>query len=274
MMFTLLKHEWLRTRGMLGTVVALAGMIVGVASLLTATGWPMISPFGLLAGAIAIVVLVPVLQLALTADFWRSSYSRTGYFTHSLPVRGGRIYAAKLTWALVVTLVALVVSAGLLGLFWPVAASQFGAEINPFLVLRDLWGQLTSQMSTMLLIGGALAFLVMYLVWPIQYYFAVSVGSEERLNRLGLGGPVLVFVGLYLVTQVTVLTGMIAIPFGVGMDGGQLGVVPFGLLSEMGVSAGTGSDVMPLGMFPPILIVTLFCLWRTVRSWNKRVALA
>ncbi|HLS15266.1 MAG TPA: hypothetical protein VK095_12220 [Beutenbergiaceae bacterium] len=274
MMFTLLKHEWLRTRSMLGTVVALAGMVVGVATLLTATGWPAISPMGLLLGAIAIVVLVPVLQLALTIDFWRSSYSRTGYFTHSLPIRGGRIYAAKLTWVLVVTLVALVVSAGLLALFWPVAASQFGAEINPFLVLGDWWAQLTSQASTMVLIGGAISFLAMYLMWPIQYYFAVSVGSEERLNRLGLGGPVLVFVGLYLVTQVAALTGMIAIPFGLGMDGGQLGVVSFGLLTELGVTSGTGGDVMPLGMLPAILIVTLLCLWRTVRSWNRKTALA
>src|SRR5699024_9798929 len=172
------KHEWLRTCSMLGTIVALAGMVVGVATLLTATGWPVISPFGLLIGIGVLLALVPVLQLALTADFWRSSYSRTGYFTHSLPIRGGRIYAAKLTWALVVTLVALLISAALLGLFWPVAAYQLGVEMNPFIVLREMWGQLTTQVSSALLIGGALGFLVMYLLWPIQYYFAASIGSE------------------------------------------------------------------------------------------------
>lgn len=270
----LLKHEWLRTCSMLGTIVALAGMVVGVATLLTATGWPVISPFGLLIGIGVILALVPVLQLALTADFWRSSYSRTGYFTHSLPIRGGRIYAAKLTWALVVTLVALLISAALLGLFWPVAAYQLGVEMNPFIVLREMWGQLTTQVSSALLIGGALGFLVMYLLWPIQYYFAASIGSEGRLNRLGFGGPVLVFVGLYLITQVAVLAGMVAIPFGVGMDGDQLAVVPFSLLAEMGISSGTGNDVMPLGIFPPIVIVSMLCLWRTVRSWNKKVSLA
>lgn len=273
-MMTLLKHEWLRTRGLLGNVVALAALIHGVATLLTATGWPAISTFGFAVGAIVIAVLVPALQLLLAADFWRSSYSRTGYFTHSLPIRGAKIYAAKLTWAFVVTLAGLVVSLALLTAFWPAAASQFGNELNPFVVAGDLWTQLTSQMPTTLLIGMAILFLVMYLVWPIQYYFSVSVGNEGRLNRLGLGGPILVFVGLYLVTQMAVLASMVAIPFGLGMDAGQIGVVPFSLLAEMGVTSGSSGEAMPLGMFPAILLVAALCLWRTTRSWNHKISLA
>lgn len=265
-MMTLLKHEWLRTRGLVGTVVGLAALTVGVATLLAASGWPLLSTFGFMAGTVAVVILAPALQLTLAADYWRSSYSRTGYFTHSLPIRGGKIYAAKLSWAFVVTLAALVVSAFLLGLFWLGAASLIGAEPNPFVVLRDIWGQLQAQMPTELLIAAAILFLVMYLVWPIQYYFSASVGSEGRLNRLGLGGPVLVFFGLYLVTQVAVLVGIFAIPFGLGMDGGQVAVMSFDFFGEGGV--------MPLGIFPAILLIAAVCLWRTTRSWNKKVSLA
>src|SRR5699024_4791778 len=105
---TLLKHEWLRTRGPLATLFGLIALVGVLGSLLGASGWPLSSALGLAAGMLAAVVAVPAVQLALAADYWRSGYGRTGYFTHSIPVRGARIFRAKLAWTMLASLAAIV----------------------------------------------------------------------------------------------------------------------------------------------------------------------
>src|SRR5699024_6667132 len=89
---TLLKHEWLRTRSMLGAIAGIAVVLAALGSLLAATRWPLISTIGAYAVTVTIAGLVPAVQLALAADYWRSSYGRTGYFTQTLPVSGPTIF--------------------------------------------------------------------------------------------------------------------------------------------------------------------------------------
>lgn len=272
MITTLMKHEWLRTRGLLGAIGAVTLLLVGTGTALTATGWPGLSLAGLVMVTVGLVAPVPVLQIALALHFWRSSYSRTGYFTQSLPVRGPTIYAAKLLWTLLASLAGLVVTLGLLAAVWPVLAGQTGAERNPVTAAGQLWDSLAEAVPTPLLLLGLAAAVGMVLIWPIQYFFAASVGSETPLNRLGLGGPVVVFLGLYLATQVLVFLGMAALPWGIGMADGQLGIVRWSVFQEM--ASGTGSsDIMPIGFVPVLLAVTLVCLLRTVHSWRSRISL-
>jgi len=273
MITTLMKHEWLRTRGLLGTIGAIALLLVTAGTALTATGWPGISTIGMLMVVVPLFALIPATQLALTVHYWQSSYSRTGYFTQSLPVRGSTIYAAKLLWALLVSLAGLLAILGLLAAVWPVLAGQLGAERNPFAVVQQLWSSYAEVASTPLLIVGILLFVGMVLIWPIQYFFAASVGSETPLNRLGLGGPVVVFLGLYLATQVLTFLGMAALPWGIGMADGQLGVVRWAVFEEMAAGSAANEDIMPIGFVPVILLVTLVCLVRTVLSWRSRVSL-
>lgn len=272
MITTLMKHEWLRTRGLLGTIGAIALLLLVAGTALTATGWPGISLVGMLMVMVALGGLVPVAQLALTVHYWQSSYSRTGYFTQSLPVRGPTIYAAKLLWTLLVSLAGLVAILGLLAAVWPVLAGQLGAERNPFAVVQKMWSGFAEVASTPLLSIGLVLVVGMILIWPIQYFFAASVGSETPLNRLGLGGPVVAFLGLYLATQVLVFLGMVALPWGIGMADGQLGVVRWAVFEEM-AAGDAAEDVMPVGFVPVLLLVTLVCLLRTVRSWRSRVSL-
>ena len=103
---TLLKHEWLRTRGALGMYFGITVLVGLLGSLLGASGWSVLSVLGLLLAFLAVLVLVPGVQLLLVADYWRSGYGRTGYFTQSIPVRGATIFRAKLLWAVLVSLAA------------------------------------------------------------------------------------------------------------------------------------------------------------------------
>lgn len=274
MMTTLLKHEWFGTRALLGIIMAAAPLLAGLGTLLTATGWPLISPLGTLLALLSITGLIPVLQLALAVTYWRSSYSRIGYFTQALPLRGSSIYWAKLIWTVIVTLVGLIITIGLALLFWPVAASQIGAERNPFTIIGQLWSTLQELSSpwTLGLIIGLL--LVMLLIWPVHYFFAASIGSEAPLNRLGLGGPILVYLGLYMVMQIAAFVGLFALPWGVGVTDGSLGIVSFNFIDQLEPTIGVSTtEVMPIGFLPAIILVTLICLWRTNRSWNHKVSL-
>lgn len=53
-----------------------------------------------------------------------------------------------------------------------------------------------------------------------------------------------------------------------------LGFVRIDLLGEvLADPTSSGGDLLPLGFIPPLVLVTVFCLWRTVRSWNLHVSL-
>lgn len=109
----------------------------------------------------------------------------------------------------------------------------------------------------------------------VGYSFAASVGSEAPRNRLGAAGPVLTWVALYVAIQVLTGLGILLVPSAIGVVDaeGALGVVPFDVLGEL-MAGQSSSGVFPLGFLPPILFVTVSCLWRTVRSWRSGVSVA
>lgn len=272
MMATLLKHEWLRTQRMIAFVLGVAGLVIALATVLTVTGWPLLATLGTLIGVMTLGLLIPGLQLALAVHYWRSSYSRTGYFTQSLPIRGSKIFSAKLVWALLVSIIGAAVTAVLALIYWPAFAGRTGNEQNPFTVLGHVWSELTAAASPAMIIAGTLTFALLILAWPTFYFFAASIGSETPLNRLGASGPVIVFIATYLVMQLAMFAALLTIPWGIDMGGNQLSLVSFNLLEEMRAGSST-NDVMPIGFIPALLLLSVVFTWRTGRSWNKKVSL-
>lgn len=271
-MSTLLKHEWLRTRGMLGMILGLAALLVALGSLLTVTRWPLLDSLGTGLALVAALALVPVVQFALAIDYWRSSYGRTGYFTQSLPIRGSRIFTAKLLYALGISLLGIVSTLLLGGILWSAVASRLDVSGNPLAALADLWEWLTGMAPVWVVVAGTVGTLALFLSYPAYYYFAASVGSEQRWNRLGAAGPVVVFVLTYLATQLLTLVGMLILPYGIGATDGELGLVSFSLITEM-QQANPTNDVMPIGFIPVLLLMALALIARTAYSWNRKVAL-
>lgn len=270
---TLLKHEWLRTRGTLALVAVVATVLVGLGSALAATRWTLISTVGAYAVMVTLSALVPAVQLLLAVDYWRSSYGRIGYFTQTLPVPGPRIYRAKLLWAWLATLGSVLLAAALAALAWPGVARGMGyAELNPFAALADVWAGLTQTVPVwQILVGAGLGLALGVLIWPVQYYFAASIGSEEPLNRLGVGGPVLMWVVVYLASNLLTLVGLLAVPLAIGAVDGGLGVISYSPFAEL--TSADPQDAVPLGIIPALLVVAGVCLWRTARSWRSRVSL-
>src|SRR5699024_7405365 len=210
----------------------------------------------------------------LTAAYSRSGYGRTGYLTQTLPVKGAKIYWAKTVWAWLVSLAGAALSVGIVLAVAPlVTAGNGGQGASVLTTVREAWGTLNEVAGPGGVTAGIIALVLMIIIWPAQYFFAVSVGSQAPLNRLGFAGPVLVWLGLYLATQVLVFASFAAVPLAVGMDGDRLGLVRFDLFAEMAAGASSTADVMPLGFLPALLVITAVCIGWSVRSWNRRVSL-
>lgn len=142
-------------------------------------------------------------------------------------------------------------------------------------MLSNFFNLLYELGSPVTLVIAGLLLLAFVLIWPIHYFFAASISSETPLNRHGLGGPVLIFVGLYLVTQVGSFVWLFAIAWGLTITDGSFELVPFHLIQEMDIGVGVSNttETMPIGMLPAIVFITLVCWWRTRVSWNRKISL-
>lgn len=272
---TLIKHEVLRTRGFLLVIVA-AALTLGLAgSALAFTGWPVLAQFGLVLGAIGAFGLIPAIQLAEAVDYWRTSYGRLGYFTQTLPVRGSRIFWAKLAWAALVLLVALVLTLAI-WLLVMVASAESLFGVPTAVLLSQIGGILAAAYAAspwLVAVGAPLILVVLYGFNTVLLFASATIGSERWLQRLGWGGPVLVWFALYTVVQIAMFALILVIPLGLGVDAaGGFGIVPADLLTAM--IQDTNPQVMPIGFIPAMVAMIPLLLWRTVRSWNHKVSLA
>ncbi|OYN87936.1 hypothetical protein [Parenemella sanctibonifatiensis] len=263
-MITLLKHEFLRTRSLLGLLFGAALAVVAVAVVFVMTDLPLFSSLGAQLILIAPTVLVGALPLVLGIDYWRSSHGRTGYFTQTLPIPGPRIFAAKLVWSFTVILAALVWALALVLIGSALTVPNFGAT------LQELWTSTTALLPLPILVVGVLVMVWMLVSAPVQYFFAASVGSEARFGRLGAAaGPIIVFTVLYFVYQVLVLAAMFLLPLAIGPSGGGIGLIIINL-TELASS----NDIVPLGFVPVMVLVPVVLIWRTAVSWKSKISLA
>lgn len=271
MVNTLIKHEFLRTRVWLSIMFGAATLLTIVGTLMAYTPWGVIQGLGFGLAILAVGAFLFAVMLGLVFDYWRSSYRQTGYFTQSLPVKGGTLYGVKLLWGVVVSVVALLWNLVLLTIALFGASNLFNFSMT--FVVDELRGML-SQAPMWVWVTAAIVLLASLLSGLAQYYFAASIGSEAKLNGLGIGGPILTWFLLYLVMQALLFVGTIAIPLGltVTADGNSLVVESMNfwelLLNDQNPSG------MPLGFLPVLFIVTAVLIWRTVFSWNKKVSLA
>lgn len=271
-MRTVLKHEVIRTRAMLGLAAGVALLLALAGTALAATGWPVLAQLGLVLLLGVVFGLLPACQLLLAVDYWRSSYGRTGYLTHTLPLPGPTLYWGKIVWAWLVSVATTLVSVGVAVASSGVLSARDGATMeSPAAVLREAWTALADVTSGWDMATIVVLALTYVLMAPTQYFFAGSVGSEAPMNRLGVGGPVLVWLGLYLAIQLLTFVSFAVVPLGVGLTDGQLSLVPFRMFDE--IAAGSSPDVMPVGFVPTLLLVSAACVVWTVRSWKRRVSL-
>lgn len=282
MVTTLITHDFIRTRGLLfaatGIVLTMAGVLSASTYLLSnvrADSGPGLAGVTWGFGLVLTFGFLPLVQLWLGVDLYRSSFSRRGYFVQTLPMKGTSILTAKYLWALLVTAFALVVSL-LLGLLSVAGATRVtGASIG------DLWDTLMELIRTANLSPGAwaivIAFGLVYLLQGvIQYYFCVAFGSESWINKLGMAGPILVWVGVYVVMQLVGLLSLVMPGTLIVGDGG----IEFSWQSFFGpaldssfTNSAQGAPVLPAATIGLMVIGFAVMIWRSYVSADRKIDL-
>lgn len=268
-MAKIIKHEWIRTRGLLtlifGIAIGLSLMSTGMLKL----NMPGITILGFVTGIIAISAILPAIQIGLGVDYWLANYRRTGYFTQTLPIKGSIQYWSKLLYGFMVCAGALALNLGMIAL-WLWAAEDI-TEMS-FSQLKEAWERLVPLLTTEVWLIGAFL-LIMYAIGTlIQLYFVASIGSEEPLNNLGFGGPVVAYVVLYFCLQILSLISIFVVPYGINArDDGTLGLVHESFLAGF---PNIDAQAMPIGFVPILIVAYIALIWRTAYSWNRKVSLA
>lgn len=281
MIAKLLKHEFVRTRALLGVIFGAALASVALGCVLLALGIPVLETFGVIFSLLPVLVLVPAVQILMAVDFWQSSFRSQGYLTHAIPVKGATIYWTKLLWQMIVSAVAIVVGFFLLALVWFVLGTAglefFAAEPNLFTLVGNVLGAAGDIFPAPVLYGVIIPLLLLaaFFQWPVYYTFAASVGSAGSLGRMGGGGPVIAALLAWLASQVITFLALVVVPFGVDLAPLEAGNAPEFIHVSITrlIASGSNSDIIPLGAFAGVAIMLVAYLWMSQRSWNTKVEL-
>ncbi|HMR14714.1 MAG TPA: hypothetical protein PKE42_13345 [Arachnia sp.] len=271
MVGTLIKHEVLRTWRWLAVLVGGAALLVGAGAL---GGALFPSPLNGFLGGTGLLVACAfpmVLPLLLAVDYYRSTFSKTGYFTVAIPVRGATVFWVKMIYSWVVAALGFLVTSGLLVLAGVGLTRPMDLDRNFMLdflrgaydLVRELplWGQVI-----------ALVLLVLYpLVSLAGYYFAATVGSEAAFNRMGLGGVVLAWVFYYLAGQAAGVLGLFLPPSLVlgDLTDITLSWQPMAIFTQMGEE----TAYLPVfALVMQFIVAVVAICWAKV-SYDKRLEL-
>ena len=271
MIGTLLKHQWLQMRRQLGALLVISTGMVLVGGLFAAIGMGLLSEIAALGGMIGIALVYAGSMILTVVHYWRSGYGRQGYFTQVIPTKGGTIYAARLLWSALITLASIPIMAVMWLILLTGLTLPFQGFVSPIDRVGQFWNAVLAMEFTGIHIVLILGLILLVTMALVPYFFAISIGHETFLSRFRAGGPVLAYLALGMVANVLVMVAIFAVPYGVTMTG-EVSIVSFSAWNDL--VSGTSSDVMPLGFVPVLAALFAFCIWRTARSWNKRVNLA
>src|SRR5699024_8641429 len=119
-------------------------------------------------------------------------------------------------------------------------------------------------------VAGPPIALVLLMFTVLQFFFAASIGSEKRVNSLGPGGPIVVWIIVYVVLEIFMFAFLL-IPVGITVDDGSLTLVSNNFLSA--ILTDTNPRAAPIGFVPAVLVASVALVWRTLISWNTKVSL-
>lgn len=265
----LMKHEFRQSSRGIGTIVGICGLIWLAGLVPMWLRMPIIGQLGLVIAIAAAAIVPHALLVYLAVRYYQSMYGRVGYFTMSLPVLGRRLLWVKASYAFIVGVLGCVV----MGLGWVINLTAQGIVASPWEALRDL--VVTFGWGVVALVGGLIVLTLALMI--VMVAFSISYGSEARFNHLGLGGPAIIAIISYVVTQAVLLMSMLFVPLGVVINPGQPTRIVFeGMLASM-LAASNGSATTPpvLGLGAVLAVVGLgiVAVFWTIRSIEDHTSL-
>lgn len=271
MITSLFAQEIRATRKTLLVTVGVLLLIAAVALTLVALRVPVLGTLGLGFGIVVVVLITPIVLGLLAENYWRTMYGREGYFTMTIAVRGRTLFFTKVVYGLIVSLLALAVTA--IGLLGAAAALALSQHLDPAVFIGDGLGMIEPWMAWL----GVLAMILQLAYLVVAGAAIMTIGAEGRFNHLGFGAPVIGAVLLYLVMQVVTFIGILLIPFGIRMTGPDAGqLVPRGMLGDVLAAIAdpvAQPDVLGLGFVVTTIVVMALLAWWGARSAERRTSL-
>jgi len=268
----LLKHEFLATWRMLaimtgGFFLVSFSMLLG--SLSSSRTLALVGQFISSAGFSFWGMFIAVWLLV---NYWRTMYAGPGYLTHSLPVRGRVIFAAKAVYSCCVALVAMTLGYTLALTLPPMAAGM---------TLTEIWhltlGGLAPGQRWMLA-GIVVLFCSVYVI----YLGAISIGTRGPLWRLGAGGAAIGAIASYILIGVVAVITMLAIPLSIRLSGAQAGTLTWEYMTGVaksqvqdGVPMVTlgAPDLLGVAWFPAVILLSVVYAVIAIRSIERHTSL-
>ncbi|MDO5746618.1 MAG: hypothetical protein Q4P66_03030 [Actinomycetaceae bacterium] len=276
MFTTLMKYEWIATRRMFGFIAGISWLIVACIGVFQTF---MFEPLSSLIFGISLVVSIGttfVCSVVFVYEYFQSMYGRRGYFTHSLPVKGRTIVAAKTVYYIIVMLVVAVTFILQMGFAILMYQWDRGVSISTMLSsLSDIFVAANALPITFITIIVLLGIIEGVLFWE----FAITVGNRPMFAQLGkVVGPIIVVAVTQIVTQIVSVIMIVFAPgiltFNESAQGAGGWSVNWTISISSKLMASQPTDAMvPLGIFIALLLYIVFFWWATVRSVERATSL-
>lgn len=269
-MFALLmKHEIRQSYRFIITLFGAAVLLAVTGALILSLDGPILTAVGAVVGALGLLLL----PFGLLGYFWwryyQTMYGPQGYLSMTLPVKGRLLFWSKALWAFIV----ITVGYGLVLFGWAILVGiASGDGMLSFF-------ELAFRSHQPLMVWGVVAFIPLGIaVTVVTGAFAITVGSEARFWRLGLGGPVLITFATYLVYQLVVIASMLFIPVSLVIPNVGVNYLTYesmlpSLLESIGAATPQPESLIGLGFIPAIAILGALASWWSVRSIERRTSL-
>lgn len=264
--------------------ILLPGLLVLFISLITiAVNLPIISSLGQLTSTIAAVVIVAAVIILPIINYYRKFYGNQGYLTMTLPASGRQLYWSRF-WSGVLWFLIAVGSVFIIaGLFSLTTDISEGRQL--FTGIRGAWQAfLATNAPFYVRLLPVAAILLGIFSTVTQYAFVITKGSEARFHGMGrLGGPVIVYIITYLLSQAASIIGLLLIPLGVRFSLGSDGETITGIqwVAESSWSSlrnailGIEKSTFTLGLGFVLTLVVLYTVYifLTIRSIEQHTSL-
>lgn len=214
----LIKHEFKAT----GRVVPIVYLATAMMAVVT-YGTSQLGIRWLFSISMVVLVLLGVIEVILTyvlviSRYYRDLYGPEGYLTQTLPVRPAERLFSKLLVAFVWFTLSYLVAAGVVIGILASAAHEQGTTLGMQVESIRQAFQLSQTTLTAIFCGFAAYLMLASLYQLAQFFFAITFGNIARFHKLGIAGPIIVYLAEYVLLQVLGILFMVIIPFGVQMQ--------------------------------------------------------
>lgn len=166
-----------------------------------------------LAGAAALIITYVVVFMR----FHKSMFGAEGYLANTLPVTTGQLYLSKTIVSFCWLLLSFFVTMGA----W-ISAVYAGVRMLgdiPDYILEEMQQELSGILPPSYFVFLAVSVLVGFMAFLGQVYFCITLSNCKPFNGLGIGGAVIAYVVLSIVTQIISTAMMMYVPLSITFNG-------------------------------------------------------